>query len=126
MIKDSYLHGKIYIEGNGLQTRDFLHVDDLSKAIIKILKKKKNIEGIFQLATSKEVSILSLAKMIQKIFLVYKDKVVDIKFIKARIGDVKRSYSSINKIKNHLDWKPLEKINEKHLKKLLEYYESRK
>lgn len=126
MIKDSYSQGKIYIEGNGLQTRDFLHADDLSKAIIQILKKRNNIEGIFQLASSKEVSILNLAKTIQKVFLKYRNKVVDIKFKKSRKGDIKRSYSSIKKIKNHLNWKPLKKVNEENLKKLLEYYESTK
>lgn len=125
MIKDSYSQGEIYIEGNGLQTRDFLHVDDLSEAIIQIFKKKKNIEGIFQLASSREVSILSLAKTIQKVFLSYKNKEVDIKFIKSRKKDVKRSYSSIKKIKNNLNWKPLKKVNEKNLKKLIEYYENR-
>ena len=126
MIKDSYSKSKIYIEGSGLQTRDFLHVDDLSKAIIQILKKRNNIEGIFQLASSREVSILSLAKIIQKVFFSYKNKEVDIKFIKSRKNDVRRSYSSIKKIKYHLNWKPLKKVNEENLKKLLEYYENTK
>ena len=51
---------------------------------------------------------------------------VDIKFTTSRKRDVKRSYSSIKKIKNHLNWKPLKNVNEENLKKLLEYYENRK
>lgn len=52
----------ITIHGNGLQTRDFVHVDDVVKTIIKCPKRK-----ITNVASGTATSIIELAEMIRHI-----------------------------------------------------------
>ena len=69
--------------------------------------RQKNIGGeIFQIATSKETSLLELLKEIRNIFntmgllkvnYIHKDK---------RVGDVQRNYSDNSKARKVLLWKP--------------------
>ena len=55
----------LHIYGDGHQTRDFIHVDDISETIIMSLE--RNIEGVLQIATGKETSILEIAEKIRNI-----------------------------------------------------------
>ena len=57
----------IRIFGDGKQVRDVLHVKDLSKLILKLLKKKKTIKGqSFNVGGGKK-NALSLLDLISKI-----------------------------------------------------------
>ena len=83
------------IVGNGKQTRDFIHVDDLTNAFIKLARSSlKN--KIYNLGSGKETSINKIAYMIggKKIF------------IPKRPGDPNRSCANILKIKKDIKWKP--------------------
>jgi len=51
------------IFGNGKQTRDFIHVDDVARAFYFALKYKKKKFDVFNLATGKSTSINELAKI---------------------------------------------------------------
>ena len=89
------------IVGNGKQTRDFIHVDDLTNAFAKLIKSKfKN--KIYNLGSGKETSINKIADIIggKKTF------------IPKRPGDPNRSCANISKIKNDINWKPRISINE--------------
>ena len=89
------------IVGNGKQTRDFIHVDDLTNAFAKLIKSKfKN--KIYNLGSGKETSINKIADIIggKKTF------------IPKRPGDLNRSCANISKIKNDINWKPRISINE--------------
>ena len=50
------------IVGDGKQTRDFIHVDDLSNAFIKAIKSTK-VNKIYNLGSGKKTSINSIAKI---------------------------------------------------------------
>lgn len=52
--------------GNGKQTRDFIHVDDVARAFYLALKYKKKKFDVFNLATGKSTSINELAKIFLK------------------------------------------------------------
>ncbi len=83
------------IVGNGHQTRDFIHVDDLTSAFVKIIKSNfKN--KIYNLGSGKETSINKIANIIggKKIF------------IPNRPGEPNRSCANISKIKNDINWQP--------------------
>ena len=83
------------IVGNGKQTRDFIHVDDLTNAFIKLAKSGlKN--KIYNLGSGKETSINKIASIIggKKTF------------IPKRPGDPSRSCANILKIKKDINWKP--------------------
>jgi UDP-glucose 4-epimerase len=55
------------IFGDGKQTRDFIHVDDVAMAFFLCIKYDKKKFDVFNLATSKSTSILELAKIFAKI-----------------------------------------------------------
>ena len=95
-----FLAQKLYnkpltVVGNGKQTRDFIHVDDLVSGLIKAAKKGKPGE-IYNIGAGKEVSVNHIAKLIggKKIF------------IPKRPGEPDRSLACIKKIKKKLNWKP--------------------
>ena len=88
------------IVGNGNQTRDFIHVDDLTNAFIKLAR--SNLKNkIYNLGSGKESSINKIASIIggKKIF------------ITKRPGDPNRSCANISKIKKDINWKPRISIN---------------
>ncbi len=98
---------KLTIVGDGKQTRDFIHVDDLANAFIKVIKSKK-VNKIYNLGSGKKTSI----NLIAKIFGGKK------KFIPIRPGEPKNSLANISKIKKEIKWKPKISIKE-GIKKLL-------
>jgi UDP-glucose 4-epimerase len=95
------------IVGDGKQTRDFIHVYDLVKAIIKATKKGKSTE-IYNVGSGKETTINLIANIIggKKIH------------VSKRPGEPDRSMADITKIKKHFNWKPQISIN-KGIKMLL-------
>ena len=105
-IRDGLLKGELTIYGDGHQTRDFIHVDDISQAIGLILEMpltSREVWGIpVNLGTGKETSILELATLIQEFF----DKVVKISFAPERKGEIKRNYSDITKARKILGFLP--------------------
>ncbi len=84
----------MHIYGDGHQTRDFIHVDDISEAIIMSLE--KDIEGVLQIATGKETSILEIAELIRDIH----GGNLNIEFKPPRKGEIRRNYSDISKAKS--------------------------
>ena len=95
------------IVGNGQQTRDFIHIDDLVSAFLKAIKSKK-VNKIYNLGSGKRTSINTIAKIIggKK------------KFIPTRPGETKHSLANISKLKKEIKWKPKTSINT-GIKKLL-------
>lgn len=57
----------IVIHGNGKQTRDFIYVKDVVRAIEKALYAKKRLNKAFEVGTGREKSIIGLANMIFRI-----------------------------------------------------------
>jgi UDP-glucose 4-epimerase len=104
-IKDGILKGELTIYGDGKQTRDFIHVDDICQAIYLVL----NYSGFnqiwgspFHLGTGKETTILELAELVKSLF----DKEIKISFAPPRKGEIIRNYSDISRAKEVLGFKP--------------------
>jgi UDP-glucose 4-epimerase len=91
----------LQIDGDGQQTRDFIYVADLCRAIRLALESRVSGE-IFQIATGVETSIKTLAELIEQIA----GKHVEVRHGLAREGDVRRNYSAISKARNLLHWEP--------------------
>ena len=89
------------IVGNGRQTRDFIHVDDLANAFIKVIK-SKSVNKIYNLGSGKRTSINTIAR-------IFGGKK---KFIPPRPGEPKNSLANISKIKKEINWKPKISIKE--------------
>ncbi len=59
--------GKLEIIGTGLQSRDFVHVSDIVKALIISTSKKIAIGNTYNLGFGKATKIIDLAKLIIKL-----------------------------------------------------------
>ena len=106
-IKDILTSGQITIDGDGQQTRDFIYVGDLCRAIQLALE--SDISGeVFQIATGVETSIAELAKIVQASM----DSDVAVIHGPARLGDIRNNYSGVSKALAKLDWSPLVTLNE--------------
>ena len=89
------------IVGDGKQTRDFIHVDDLTNAFIKI-SKSRFVNKIYNLGSGKEISINKIANL-------FGGKKT---FIPKRPREPKRSLANISKIKKDINWNPKITIQE--------------
>ena len=98
------------IVGDGTQTRDFIYVEDLIDAFLKV-SKSKLVNKIYNLGSGKETSINKIAKL-------FGGKKT---FITKRLNEPKRSLADISKIKKDINWKPKTSIEE-GIKKLIISY----
>jgi len=112
------------IYGDGKQTRDFIFISDLSRAI----ELASTVEGsggeIFQIATSAETTI---REMTEKLVAILSDSgVTDIKvrYESPRLGDVKRNFSDTSKANEILGWQS-EISLDKGLRHTVEHFLSR-
>ena len=92
------------IYGDGNQTRDFIHVDDLGRAI-RLGAEKPGIGGeIFQIATNKETSITELSERVSELVSELRGTRPDVVRGEFRAGDVMRNYSDTSKARQVLGW----------------------
>lgn len=89
----------ITIYGNGSQKRDFIHVDDLNRAILKMINSNKGNNQTFNLGSGVATGILDLKNLISK-----NHKHI---FLERRSDDIEISIANIDKIKKKLNWKPV-------------------
>jgi len=99
--KDILSSGQVTLDGDGGQTRDFIYVGDLCRAILLALESPVAGE-IFQIATGIETSVRDLASLVQQVAA----RSVQIGHAPARQGDVRRNYSAIEKARAMLGWEP--------------------
>ena len=95
------------INGDGLQVRDFVYVDDVVNA--NMLAMESNINGkFFNIGTGTTISVLDLANMIIK-FSGLKLKPIHQLAVP---GDVRATQADITKAKTMLKWKPTTSIQD--------------
>lgn len=92
-VVEKFIYGKeCNVNGNGLQTRDYVHVSDIAKAIkLSILWES----GIYYLGSEKSVTVMELAKATGK-KINFKPKIE---------GELQHSI-----VKNNTSWKPTIKV----------------
>lgn len=90
------------IFGDGLQTRDFIHVDDVVVANELALTKKESSGQIYNIASGQPTKILDLAKLIIKLT----GSKSQIKFTNKRPGDIRNSVADISLANKQLAFKP--------------------
>jgi len=107
---------------SGHQLRDFIYVDDVIEAIIKILK-NKNVSGeIINIGSGRPISIKKIINMICKLA-----KGGDPKFgtITLRKDEISKLYPNILKATKLLKWKPKVNLN-KGIIKTINYFQKSK
>jgi len=93
---------EISFYGDGSQTRDWVHVDDVVKAFCLAKGFKKDFE-IFSLGSEVQTSLNQLYKYLLEL-TDYKKKPI---FLKERSGDIKHMVMSYKNVNKALNWKPI-------------------
>lgn len=97
--------GNPTIYGNGKQTRDFIHVNDVVGAIIKLLElDAQYAHSVANVCTEKEHSILEIVNIIAK-GLNKTNEEVNCVFEKPREGDIFHSCGSNERLRSMIPWK---------------------
>lgn len=90
------------IFGTGKQSRDFTYVDNVAQANIKAATTTGIKCGVFNVACGKNVSLLQLVAMLNKIM----KKDIKPAFLEKRTGDVFKTVASVSQIKKQLKFAP--------------------
>lgn len=91
---------EIIINGSGMQTRDFIYIDDLVDGVYKS-SINNNCSGIFNLSSKVERSINSVVESLS--VLKRPDRIIYQKDVKEKI---QRSWLDNSKISGFIDWEP--------------------
>jgi UDP-glucose 4-epimerase len=94
---------EIVIHGDGLQTRDFVFVDDVVDALIRgAARKVGGPAEVYNVCTGQETSILALAETLVSLA----GGISTIRHEEGRAGDVRRSLGSPDKLRRDLNVPP--------------------
>ena len=88
----------LVVYGDGSQTRDFLFVDDLCRAVIAVLDRRP-IGELYQLGTGTETSVTEL---VEQLVAIFPDREVEVRHEPARAGEIARSFSDISRARDAL------------------------
>jgi UDP-glucose 4-epimerase len=104
----------LVIYGDGLQTRDFIHVSDVVEAIVKAVEVEE-ARGVYNIGSGRAVTVRELAELMARIA----GRTVEVKHVEPRPGDIRMSQADIAKAERELKFKPRIELEE-GLRKLLE------
>lgn len=94
---------ELEIYGDGSQTRDFIYVEDLCRAVK--LSASKDVGGeVFQIATNRETTVNELTEQMLTNFEERGYNQIKVSFGPKRVGDVMRNFSDTSKAKQILNW----------------------
>lgn len=92
--------------GDGSQTRDFIYVGDVVRALIKISTDNKE-PTVYNIADGSETPLVDVIHIYEKISGIN----LDINYEKSRSGDILNSKADISKLEN-IGFKPRWSLNE--------------
>lgn len=98
-----FIYGNDYMTKDGTGVRDFIHVVDLAKGHIKVMKlilKSKGV-NIYNLGTGKGYSVLEVVKTFEHVT----NQHINYEIIGRRQGDLDICYADTSKALHELDWK---------------------
>ncbi|PTM56716.1 SDR family oxidoreductase [Desmospora activa] len=94
------------IDGDGEQTRDYIHVSDIAAANIAALSRAEN--QVLNIGTGISTSINELVQLLKKV----SNKPISVSYGPDREGDIKHSYFDIDGARRHLMFKPKVSLEE--------------
>ena len=91
------------VYGDGLNTRDWVYVNDHAAAIERLIHEPHIVGEVFNIGSNREVSVLEMASTILEVL----DKPKSlIEYVQDRPGHVKRHAVDVSKLEMALDWQP--------------------
>ena len=103
-IRQAFAGETLEIYGDGTQTRDFVYVDDLIKAIWQAATVPGVGGEVFQIATNRETTLHELTELLVEELGNAGVKDVLVRHASSRLGDVQHNFSDTTKALNVLDW----------------------
>jgi len=103
-IKQALAGEVLEIYGDGSQTRDFIHIGDLIRAVHTAAMRPSIGGDAFQIATSRETTVGELTK---KLVVALKEEAgIDAQWVNgvSRTGDVARNFSDTSRARKRLGW----------------------
>ena len=121
-ITSALLNEPLTVHGNGKSQRDFMHTEDLSKAIDILMHAPLNnvIGEVFNIGLGKSISVLEIAKHIVKYMGIPKES---IKFVGERPGQVSTFACDYSKMKKMFGWTPKKSFH-KGLTETIKWYKN--
>ena len=113
---------KLIIRSSGKQKRDYIFVEDVTRAYFKLyqrLSKKKGELKIYNIGSKYNLNTLQIIKIIYRLMKINPNFVIK-NFSKSEINNQRLNY---NKIKKELKWKPIYKI-EDAMVKTIDWYKT--
>ena len=100
----------ITIFGDGKQSRDFIHVSDVSRLLISLSVEKwpHPNQHIFNVGTGESHTIIQLVDLIEDNI----DDTLEVQYEAERAGDILHSVASIASAKEQLNWEPITSFKE--------------
>tara|TARA_B110000211_G_C13994629_1_gene515625 strand:- start:43 stop:1002 length:960 start_codon:yes stop_codon:yes gene_type:complete len=99
------------INGDGLHTRDFVHVNDVCSAIFALIEGEWQAGKyhVYNIATQTKISLLDLIEAINNTLIKTQNGFVPIVPTHGpeRVGDIRHSMANIERIQTTLGWKPV-------------------
>ena len=92
----------VNVDGDGGQTRDFVFVEDVVRAMVLSAERAAGVHGPFNIGTGRSVSIHTLAATLQGLVPVDRDTT----YGPPRPGDIRHSASDIRRAKAALGYRP--------------------
>lgn len=102
-------HQPINIFEDGLESRDFVYIDDVVKATTLGIENNNANNEIFNVGTGEAISVLEVVNTLMKYYNIEVPITVSGNF---RLGDIRHNYADMNKIKNLLEFVPSINFND--------------
>lgn len=109
------------IFGDGLQTRDYVYVEDVAEGYLKLIKNNNFPGEAINFATGIDHSIGDIANRVIK--FAGKEDILRPEFVNARQGELRRSCGDYSKAKKLLGWEPKVSFDE-GLKKTIAFFKA--
>ncbi|MDT0702582.1 NAD-dependent epimerase/dehydratase family protein [Mammaliicoccus sciuri] len=107
IMKDRFdTDGKFIINGDGLQTRDFVYVKDIVKAITIVINSDEATGNIYNVGSGKANTLLTMFETFKNNY----NKEIEFEFADERLGDVKHSLADISDLQK-LGYSPEYDVN---------------
>lgn len=97
----------LIIYGDGSQTRDFVHVEDVAR-VVELAALKEAYGEVFNVGSGKPVAINALAELVRRLACAE----CEVEYRAPRPGDVKHSYADITKARRTLGFEPKVSLEE--------------
>jgi dTDP-L-rhamnose 4-epimerase len=101
--------GDINIFEDGMESRDFVYIDDVVAATITALEAPSSVTGAFNVGSGQAVDILTIATLLKHRINAGGEINITGNY---RIGDIRHNYADIQRARNLLDWEPAVRLEE--------------